>query len=410
MKRVKLYYSALLALLVLLSCGEEHKNAPLFTDATPPPPVSNVVVTNTAGGATLEYTVPDVDDLLLVEVNYERNDEKVNDRSSVFSNKVEIRGLSSTEPQQVTLVAIDRSDNRSEAVTVTINPLKAPINRFFDSFELVPDFGGVRLNFENQENLIAEVLFYTKDDSGAWVYDQSAFLNEDDNESVKFTFRDFPDTEAEFSVIAVDRWNNVTTRKTSNVTPLKEVQLDRENFGEIFLNGDAPAEFGTRIARSFDGEYNRWPSMYHSGATFTPNAPIIAPYTEGFHMITFDLGTMAKLSRFKWWLRTDCCGTPYGHGDPKRFEMWGINELPADNGDSLEGWVKLVENGEVVKPSGLPLGQHSAEDDQKALDGEEFEFDLNAPPVRYIRFVNLENHTGGKWFHVTEFEFYGVPQ
>ena len=126
-------------------------------------------------------------------------------------------------------------------------------------------------------------------------------------------------------------------------------------------------------------------------------------------MFTVDLGVVAKLSRFKFWQRQGdggCCGV-YSHGNPRYFEVWGIAEIPADNGASLEGWTRLIENGEVVKPSGAPIGSNSAEDLAQAAKGEEFEFSIEAPPVRYIRFVNMESWSTGKFMHLMELNFWG---
>ena len=123
-------------------------------------------------------------------------------------------------------------------------------------------------------------------------------------------------------------------------------------------------------------------------------------------MFTMDFGVTAKLSRMKICLRKNCYNTPYGHGDPKYFEVWGIDKIPADNGASLEGWTRLIENGEVIKLSGLPLGSHSEEDKEQAKRGEEFDITIENN-VRYIRFVNIENWNGEKFMHIIEIKFWG---
>ena len=132
---------------------------------------------------------------------------------------------------------------------------------------------------------------------------------------------------------------------------------------------------------------------------------MVPPYSEGYHIFTLDLGVLAKLSRFKFWQRQG--SWVFTHGNPKHFDVWGIDVLPEDNGASLEGWTKMIENGEVVKPSGGPLGTNSAEDVAQAASGEEFEFPIEAPAVRYIRFVNLESWSTGKFMHFMEINFWG---
>ena len=67
----------------------------------------------------------------------------------------------------------------------------------------------------------------------------------------------------------------------------------------------------------------------------------------------------------------------------------------------------MVENGEVIKPSGAPLGTTSPEDLAQAAAGLEFTLPIEAPPVRFIRFVNFENWAGAKFVTVMELEFFG---
>lgn len=398
-KYVIICLSMLLLVGVLLSCEEETRG-PLTHDAIPPDPVSEISVTNLPGGAKISYKVPDNEDALMVEASYElASGRMVTTKSSIFKNFVIVEGLREVESQEVTLVTVDRSNNKSTPVTATISPMTAPIDKLFASFELAEDFGGVRVKYNNEDEISAEILLYTQDENGNLVYSQSTFIS--DAQKSHETFRGFPPTETKFGVAIVDRWDNTTEVFEANITPLEEVLLDIEKFDDISLTGDEPDAFGWTKPNLWNGSIEG--SGFHT-AQGNPGATI-APYTEGFHMFTMDLGVTAKLSRFKFWQRQ---GTwIFTHGNPRYFEVWGIDEIPADNGASLEGWTLLIENGEVVKPSGGPIGSNSAEDVAQAAEGEEFEFAIEAPPVRYIRFVNQESWSTGKFMHIMEINFWG---
>src|SRR5690606_23443929 len=142
-------------------------------------------------------------------------------------------------------------------------------------------------------------------------------------------------------------------------TPLEETQLDIQKFRELFLNGDEPGGIsGWVMPYLWNGTLNE--PGFHTAHTLP--GKLIPPYTETYHAFTMDLGVLAKLSRFKFWQRqrADRDGL-YSHGNPKFFDVWGTDEIPDNNG-SLEGWTKLIENGEVIKPSGGTAGTNSAED------------------------------------------------
>lgn len=384
---------------LFIACEEEERG-PLFRDDIPPASVKDIEVENIPGGAKITYSVPKDEDVLYVEAFYQLdNGKEVVSKSSVFKNTIIIEGLREKRSQEVELVSVDRSNNRSVPVFASITPETAPIDKLFESFELFEDFGGVRLSYNNEDEIAAEILLYAADSLGNMVYEQSVFIS--DNNSSHYTFRSFPPEARNFGVSAIDRWDNATEVVQKMITPLEEYELNTEKFRDIFLDGDEPDAFGWTKPNLWNGSIDG--SGFHT-AQGEPGT-VIPPYTRGYHVMSMDLGVVAKLSRFKFWQRQG--SWIYTHGNPRYFEIWGIDEIPDDDGASLEGWTKLVENGEVVKPSGSALGNNSAEDEAAAASGEEFDFPIEAPPVRYIRFVNLENWSGGKFMHFMEIKFWG---
>ncbi|MDR0724958.1 MAG: hypothetical protein LBF59_02980, partial [Prevotellaceae bacterium] len=91
-------------------------------------------------------------------------------------------------------------------------------------------------------------------------------------------------------------------------------------------------------------------------------------------------------------------------GNLRIFEVWGCQTL--DPTGSWDSWTKLMEC-ESVKPSGLPLGENTNEDEAMARDGEDFINSPSNPKVRYIRIKVLRTWAGGDNFQITEIEVFG---
>ncbi|MDN5202253.1 DUF4959 domain-containing protein [Fulvivirgaceae bacterium BMA10] len=399
--------------MISTSCKDDE-SGPFFNDGTIPPQVTEVEVENLPGGARISYTVPDVQDILYVEAEFKRDNGKtVTARSSVFKNFVEIEGLRSRDGQTVKLTTVDKSDNRSEPLTVSIEPGLAPIDLLFQSLEIKPTFGGTLISFNNESNSRIEVQLFKEevvDNKTVDVYQQSAFLQ--NSEITNHIFRGFDAVESKFKILAIDRWDNVSDTLSSMITPFVEVQLDETKFARSILPTDGQILeccggnfFVDQLWNANDNVF--WPNVFHTNDVAADPIPVLPPYTEpNLIAFTIDLGQEANLSRVKIFPRID--GGPYNRGNPRLFEVWGVKEIPADNGASFNGWSLLVKDGEIIKPSGAPLGQRSAEDDAAAEAGHDISTDPE-PTVRYVRFITLKNWEGTQWVHMGEIEFFGKP-
>lgn len=399
------YIIVLIGLVTFSSCVEEDTRGINRSDSEAPSPVSNPVVTNLPGGAKIEYKIPAEDDLLYVQASYELASGEVEVRkSSIFKNYVIVEGLRESETmKEVQLQAVDRSGNMSTPVAVSISPQTAPIDLLFETIELMGDFGGVRMNYDNSNMLNAEIQLHVRDSiSGLMTYNQSVFVS---NAQFDFhVFRPFPPGDSiDVGIQIIDRWDNVTEMKMATVKPLKEEQIPLTSYADVVLTGDQIAAFSWELFYLYDGSLGG--NGYHTGQSEPGH--IVPPYAEPYHMFTLDLKKPRVLSRIKFWQRQSARWA-YNHGNPKYFEIWGVDELPADNGASMEdnGWVLLVPDGETIKPSGLPAGTNSAEDVAAAAAGHELAV-VDRTPVRYVRFVCFESWSGGKFFHIMELNAWG---
>lgn len=177
-----------------------------------------------------------------------------------------------------------------------------------------------------------------------------------------FAVRGLPNTENKFGVYVRDRYDNCSDTLFFTGTPIKEDYLDKKLFKEVKCAGDAIwTNSGGAVYKLWDDTFFVSGNMNHAHT----NIP-----TEFPHRLTIDLGVKVQLSRMKEWQRSI-----FEHGSIKRFRAYGCTELPQNTTDNpLEGWTLLGEF-ESVKPSGLPLGQISSEDEEVYRAGEEFMFE-----------------------------------
>jgi hypothetical protein len=189
-----------------------------------------------------------------------------------------------------------------------------------------------------------------------------------------------------------DHWGNRSEVKYFEVTPLFETLFDRLKFRDASLPNDGPhygSEWG--LSRLWDGIWNGdtgYSSMAGKG---------IWPQS-----VTIDLGVLGRISRIRVYQRMG--GYAFGGGNMRRFEVWGCETL--DPSGEWDSWTKLMDC-ESIKPSGLPVGENTNEDNDVARDGEDFSNSPLNPKVRYIRIRVLEAWVQGDNFQSGEIQVYG---
>lgn len=374
----------LLMIFVLYGCSESSIGQQPLDNINPPTPM-NAVVKNLNGGAIITYDIPESDDLLYVKATYKVNDKTRESKSSYYNNTIEVSGFGDTKEYQVELRSVDRSRNESNPLVVTINPLTSPVDLIHESFKIQTSFGGVQLTWDNKSRSDIIISFLASDSTGVLVDTEDVYTSVPEG---KFTLRGFDTTEREFAVYARDRWDNYSDTTHFVTSPFFEEEIKKSTFKGVFLPGDAKPT-GFRVEHIWDGIIDVGSGFWHTSAE--DDLPIIC---------TFDMGVTAKLSRYKLWQRP---GFFYTHNNPKKWELWGSNN-PNPNGEFDESWI-LLDSFESFKPSGD--GPVTNEDKEFAEKGEEFEIPIDAPEVRYIRFVMYENWSGGNIAQISEMTFWG---
>lgn len=393
-------YTLMLASLSLLTaCMREYDTHMPATDSKDQPlQVSNIKVENQAGKAVLTYTVPNDPNLLYVKASYTLSTGKQAEvKASYHSNTLIVDGFADTLEHEISIYSVSRSEVASAPVTVKIRPLEAPIWKVFKSIEVLSAFGGYNMTASNETRADLSILVLKKNAFSEYETDinMSVYTNTDIIES---KIRGLDTLDYTFGFLVTDKWGNTTDTLYKTFKPLYETEFPPANFATFNLPGDAPqVTNGAALQYIWDGQLG-WP-----WTSFTNQVP----GGSGPHTITFDMGTTGKVSRV--WIRPYPEGSRYYYlTTMKRFEIYG-STAPSLSGELDASWI-LLGSYTVVKPSGLPYGTDNTEDQTTAAAGFNWEADLLAPKVRYMRIRCLENFAGGTAQSINELKVYGDPR
>lgn len=394
------YQTVLLLFGVLFSaCEAPEGHHPYGGDETAPGMVTVDEVVNIPGGAVIYYTPPEEVDVLYVKAAFTDNKGGHREvKSSTSNDSILIQGLGEIKEYIVQLSAYDRGGNQSKVSLATITPLTPPVMQIGHTLVGEVDYGGVKVSYENPMEAEVSLNILVKDTTtGKMRYRESFFTSQ---ESGSYSFRGYPAVKTRFGVYVEDRWENKSDTTYFEVTPIPDDFLDKEKFSVFRIQGDE--DFGG-YSSSYPAEMmwdNRWSDQWNCGHTDFAPLPI---------HLTIDLGVNVELSRFKLYQRG---GTElYKHGNPEHFRIYGtldVNDLPPyDPENPNAGWILLGEF-HSFKPSGLPIGQVTAEDVEFQDKGEDFEFDVdNLVEIRYVRIEVLETWGNMNLAVIGELAFWG---
>ncbi|MBU2950921.1 DUF4959 domain-containing protein [Tamlana agarivorans] len=398
----------LLCVATFFSCEEDTIRPLVIDDGVSPSSIQNIIVDNFAGGAKLTYSLPQEEDLLYVEAEFIRQDnaEISRVRASLFNNTLEVHGFGEEKDYEINLYAVDQSENKSAPVTTIIRPLRAPIQFVGESLEVFPDFGGMYVSWENPYETNVSLEISVLDEFG-----QPNVVDIVYSEALEggVAIRGFDPVEKTFTIVVKDRYGNIYPTQRFVVTPLFEEAADKTYYRTLAALGltiphETPA-FNARwgLENIYNGDTRpnvRQAFLSAASSWIDPDGEL--PGYEGLNAqyFTLDIGTEIKLSRIL--MHT----AAFDKDTPKVFDIWGANQLNADG--SLDGWVKIADKRETIKPSGTPYGVDPTQEDIEAAErGFDVLIDANAPPVRYIRFVNRQSWDGNTLIKIAEMEFFG---
>jgi len=379
------------------ACEVEDNHSPFTGSDGLPSPVFEPVVENLPGKARITYSLPGDNDLLYIKAVYNlTNGREAEVKASYFNNSLMVEGFADTLEHEVKLYAVNRAEQESEPVTVVVKPKKAPVWDVYETLDVKASFGGIQVKAINPNREDVAILIMEQNEYGEWVADPNSIYTSTD--TIDYALRGMDTLKHEFAFTIRDRWLNYTDTVYSEIYPFYEAALPKTSYKGVTLPGDAPHHPSTAMANMWDGDIMNWPRIYMTQSV-----------VSGPHTITIDTGVEAKMSRIVIWDYPEYYNgrTYYYLGNLKEFEVWGSNDPPADG--SYDNWVKLGTYN-ATKPSGLPFGQQTDEDYRFAQEGFNWEFDIDAPKVRYLRIRSIKNWGGSTYMAIGEIQVYGDPR
>lgn len=382
----------------LFACSEEDLLKPFGPkDSKAPGVLTNVTYTAIPGGAKINYVLPLDPDLSYVKAVYIVNGETKSVVSSQYNTNLTIEGLPEKKEYEVDLYCIDKSDNQSQPMHITISPEEPPVNVMFASLEVNVDFGGFKINYQNPSQSELSIYFLRKDSlSGKLIFYQARVFSQ-----AKGTYQvvGLPNKTDKFGVFVRDRFGNTSATKEFEDKPWREEYVDKSNFKYIgkpqVVDNDDWYSWSGRPQVLWDDVVGVW------------NFASTGPEGKFPHYLCIDLGDTVPIGRILLQQRGVFEGAC-----PKHFDVYGAAKLPAVNYASpLEGWTKLNDKTfEVVRPSGRKPGEPATtEDTEAALKGIMFTIDkpFPHPAIRYVRFVFLDAFDGEISVYLSELSFWG---
>ncbi|WP_276482164.1 DUF5000 domain-containing lipoprotein [Paraflavitalea pollutisoli] len=390
MKLSHLIYVGSLLLTVAACKKEEHTS--LYGAGSVPASLTSTSVRNLPGAAEITYSLPHDNAILYVKAEYERQPgNKQEMKASYYANKLVVDGFGDTLEHAIKLYVVNRSEQVSEPVTVTVKPLTPPVTLVYRSLKIGEDFGGLRISFENDAKADVAIHVLTPDEKGVL---SQAHVQYTTLEEGLFTLRGYDSTARRFTFYVTDRFGNHSDTLSNVYRPLYEKLLDKLKFRKVQLATDIADDWGLPMENLWNGSYVGFWDMFHTQTK---------PFPQWF---TFDMGLTVKLSRITMWQRqTPVNDWAYNANNPKELEIYGSNNPDPDGG--WNNWTKLVEH-KVVKPSGLPLGQLTADDIAAAARGEEMTIPLDKQGVRYLRVKVIHTFTDAAC-NIAEVSIWGQP-
>jgi hypothetical protein len=381
-------------------CSEEEANRPMENNSKVPGKVTVTYIENLPGSVTITYTVPNDPDLLYVMATYVQDGVVREYKASYYTNTLQLEGFGRDAEYKVDLYAVNRSEKRSEVTSINVHPTRPPVMEVYETLKYQPTFGGISISYENKTGAFIAVGVVTTNSEGEFYEPYTSYS---DRPEVKFSVRGFETEERTFGVYVRDKWGNATDTVFYTVTPLFEMPLDKSLFREMKLRGDSESTaWGGQMRfiwddRAFGDNEGEW--GLHTGNVAT-GVPMY---------VTFDLGQMATLSRFKLWVIMDDKHM-FNDMSPRKYEIWGRTvpiDPVTDSGDFYPNWFRMGEI-ENIKPSGLPPGMLTDEDRTVERNGDEYVFEDIQYKTRYIRIVCNLNWSGNTNMCFSEVSFWAT--
>jgi hypothetical protein len=450
MKRyINTFLLAMISSLLIISCGDSYLGIEqVVTDTTPPEKVTVKEVVAKSGALEIRFSLPTGDpDIAQVVAHYKnQRNESVEFKVSRYSSSIVVEGFAGTDEKTVELICIDASGNKSEVTLVKAAPLLSPVEVAFNTLDVEPTFGGVKLEWENKEAQPFAIHVLTEDvlqvGVVSLVEDPLKTIYNRDSVKTSSYVRYYPSSEQKFGFVISDKWGNRTDTLIRYITPFAEERIPPSRIKAVtFFNpttyggsrdydmyavnqatgiqNDANAHGNAYVAQTiFNGDNVTTANQYYA-YKFVKN--FLDPNPANREIVndvysTFDLNMDVQLSRVVLFPRTHISYT-YARSSPKRFRIWGTNDSNSQRWTKFpEGWTLI---GEYVGPDPATPGSPTAEEIEWFNFNQEYSIiDGNVNPdaspsasFRYMRLQLMDSYNANEaYYTINEIEMYGVVE
>ncbi|MFD1771451.1 DUF5126 domain-containing protein [Sphingobacterium suaedae] len=442
MKRYLIYtLVVLVSNLMLVSCMDSYlgiEQLDLGTDRPEKLTVDKVVPA--AGGLEIYFSLPagNPNHAQVVATYRNKMGGQMEFKVSRYSNKILVEGFTGTDEVTVDLAVVDESGNRSDVTQVKEKPLLSPVEIARQSLAASPAFGGVKLEWKNQQAHRFAIHVLTEDEIQKGVKtlieDPSKTVYSSDSLNTATYLRQYDNIEQKFGFVLSDKWGNRTDTLIQLITPYKEDIIDFNRIEAVsYFNptygttSKDYAEFGVDPLTGIQND-----ATTHS-ATFAPQTMFNGVTTANdflarkFYMqapggertylndvyVTFDLHQDLRLSRVQIYPRPSSSYL-YSRSSVKRFRIWGTNDANAARWSKFpDDWTLI---GEYVGKMPANPASITQEETDYFYSRQEYaisEDNVNpeATPTasfRYMRIQLMESYTATENFYtINEFKMFG---
>lgn len=430
--------------LVTITCSDPYMGIEqIKTDSEKPEKVTVNEVVPKSGALEIHFSLPKGNPKIIeVVASYINNQgKKMEFNVSKYATSILVEGFVKTEEVTVELVCVDNSGNRSDVTFVKDTPLMSPVEQALKNLNVIPAFGGIKVEWQNREGNSLAIHVLTEDSLDIYgstlIEDPSKVIYSSDSIYTSAYVRPYAPEEQLFGFTVSDKWGNRSDTLFLNLIPITEVKIDYTKIEQInvfnyseFGNSRDYDEYGVDPVTGLQndgnchGSGNRPKTIFdgvNSGNQFycykfiknmaTGDASLFDMVQTAY--ATFNFNMEVQLSRIKIFPRVHISYT-YGRSSPKHFRIWGTND------ENMERFTKFPETWTLVGEyiSRTPGDQNNLTAEEIEYFNEKNEFSIaednvnpDAQPGSYFRYMRLEllesYDPSINYYTINEMELYG---
>jgi hypothetical protein len=249
---------------IFWSCEESTRFEINSSDRIPPgKPVVHPEYKKLYGGARIYFTAPEDEDVLTIDASYlNQKGETVWFSVSYYVDSISIYGMPDTAARDISVYAVDRAGNRSEAQTVTVIPYEPAVSRVTATARVVGGFGSFYVDWKNE--LAQNINVYVNYDystNGIPADKHVIFTSADTTERKFVRMEEIPETEpVHISIQVEDRYGNTVDRDLGEVYLIKDEIIPKDKWTIPNANDSIGG-----IPEAFLGGYEGHPRLLYDG-------------------------------------------------------------------------------------------------------------------------------------------------